>query len=182
MRRDETKAGLFFFFSEAPIMERQKLLAIVFSLLPGAFLAADTKKNAFVVKAHSEMISAIAFSSDRSVLATGSFDSTAILWDAATGKKRAVLSAQRGPFAAKGEIAALAFSPDAKLLATGSWDGAIILWDVLNGNARTTIQVKMAKVTALAFSPDGKVLASGGSDNTIRIWNPASGRQLSALA
>ena len=85
-------------------MNRQKLLAIVFSLLPGAFLAADTKKNAFVVKAHSEMISAVAYSSDGSDLATGGFDSTAILWEAATGKKRAVLGAQRGALA--GDLAA----------------------------------------------------------------------------
>ena len=57
-------------------------------------------------------------------LATGSWDRTVKLWDAATGQELLTLKGHSR------SVESVAFSPDGKQLATGSNDGIVRLWDV----------------------------------------------------
>src|SRR5690606_39855004 len=76
---------------------------------------------------HKEIVSTLAFSPDGRWLATGSYDSTAWLWDVQDPTADpVVLRGHEGP------ILALAFSPDGRWLATGSGDATVRLWDVQN--------------------------------------------------
>ena len=59
----------------------------------------------------------IALSTDGKVLATGSDDRTAKVWDAQTGELRQMLEGHSG------EVNSVALSADGKVLATGSKDG-----------------------------------------------------------
>ena len=79
-----------------------------------------------VLKGHESAVRSVAFSPDGTRLATGSYDSTARLWDASTGKELAVLKGHefRGT--------SVAFSPDGTRLATGSSDNTARLWGLSN--------------------------------------------------
>jgi WD40 repeat protein len=66
----------------------------------------------------------LAFSADGAMLASGSLDGTAKLWDLATGLQYAALAGHTAG------IDGIALSPDGKTLATGSRDQTVRLWDL----------------------------------------------------
>ncbi|MBN1120891.1 MAG: PD40 domain-containing protein [Anaerolineae bacterium] len=74
---------------------------------------------------HKRYIHDLAFSSDGNLLASGSFDGTAILWNVETGQTVKTLSEDGGY-----TVTSVDFSPDGSLLATGSGDGTVIIWPV----------------------------------------------------
>jgi WD40 repeat protein len=74
---------------------------------------------------HELGIESLAFSPDGKLLASGSADSSIILWDM-TGSQRLGKSL-RGH---AGAVMDVAFSPDGTRLASGGEDGAVILWDL----------------------------------------------------
>ena len=91
----------------------------------------------------------LAWNPDGRVLATNSTDQIfqrMILWDAASGGARAVLSGHA-------EIFGLAWSPDGKTLATGSWDRTAALWEVSKASRRSTLTGHSGKVFSVAWSP-----------------------------
>jgi WD40 repeat protein len=111
----------------------------------------------------------VAFSPDGTVLAAGSQDGTISLWNAATGRKTAVLTTDFF-------IRSLAFSPDGKTLAAGGDSGDVILWNTATRKQVSTLAMS-SPVGTLAFSPDGKTLAAGDDDGTVVLWDAATGRQ-----
>ena len=67
----------------------------------------------------------MAFSPDGGRVATASYDGTARLWDASSGKELKVLRGHTS------SVTAVAFSPDGSRLATASYDRTARLWDCL---------------------------------------------------
>ena len=100
-------------------------------------------------------------------LASGSFDDTIRLWDAATGNCERVIEGHQGP------VMALAVLGDGRL-ASGSIDKTIRLWDPASGACERVFEGHQGWVMALAVLGDGR-LASGSDDNSIRLWDSASG-------
>ena len=117
-------------------------------------------------------VDAIASSPDGSRLATGEFDTTVKLWEAATGKLLLTL------FGHSSQVVSVAFSPDGSYLASASEDGTIKLWDALTGRELFTLSGHTSGVLGVAFSADGNHLYSASRDGTARIWDisPAAGR------
>ena len=112
-----------------------------------------------VFRGHTNGVMCLQF--DDNVLITGSYDSTAKIWDVKTGEEIRTL---RGHSSG---IRCLQFD-DSKLM-TGSLDCTIRLWDWRRGTCLRVFRAHTAGIVALHFS--GVWVASGSMDQTIRVWN-----------
>jgi WD40 repeat protein len=127
---------------------------------------------------HDQAVRTVAYSPDGFLLASGSDDNKAILWDVRTGSVVHTLTAHTD------RVNTVAFSPDGKLLATGSTDKMICIWDVVSlregkkPSPLRTFQGHGKRVSGLAFSPDGSRLASASWDCTVRIWDTMTAQEL----
>ncbi|KAM5535919.1 hypothetical protein V8D89_010359 [Ganoderma adspersum] len=155
----------------------------------------DTRASVF-----RNMMSAIIVSQDNEWMASGSTDTTNILWCL---KERRVAHQW---VAHRGAVTCLAFSPDSQKLMSGSrLDPGITIWDVSlpqgvqkilsfvacafpSRNGRTiriwdehTLQLRCTfhhaggTVCFLTFSPDGRWLATDGGHGSYSVWNTATG-------
>jgi WD40 repeat protein len=124
---------------------------------------------------HRGWITDLAFSPDKTLLASSSLDQTIKIWNVANGMLLASFNS--------GRVTSLAFSPDGSRLASGSrlhqWaDGAtspkgIQIWNVATQNLLYTLDAGL--VNDLAFSPDGRSLAAGAQNTT--LWDLATATQ-----
>jgi WD40 repeat protein/transcriptional regulator with XRE-family HTH domain len=126
-----------------------------------------------VLGVHTRSVNSVAFSSNGQILASGSVDRTAQLWDVATRRPIGYSLATY-----TGVVNSVAFSPDGKILATGSDDAMFRLWDVATHQLiGPPIISDDGPVTSVAFSPDGTTLATSSDDGTVRLWSVATQRQ-----
>jgi WD40 repeat protein len=116
---------------------------------------------------HGDTITALAFSPDSSVLASGSRDKTIIHWELDTREPEGLPLSRH-----LGGVTSLAFSPDGKLQASGSSDQTIILWDVAADQPiGRPLRGFTADVLSLVFTSDGVSLYSGTRDGETLIWD-----------
>ncbi len=83
---------------------------------------------------HDAAVNALAFSADGRLLASGSDDRTAIIWQIDSGKSKHVLKGHDQT------VRAVAFSPDGNLLASGSGNAAVVLWEVASGDLNRVLR------------------------------------------
>jgi WD40 repeat protein len=123
---------------------------------------------------HANIVTAVRFSPDDSLVVTGSVDSTVKIWKRETGELIRTIHQPQG-------ISYLDLSVDGNFIATGSYDETVRIWRVSDGSLVKELKGSRGTIWTVAFSPDGKLLASSGDDNIIRIWNTATGELLHTL-
>lgn len=123
----------------------------------------------------SQPVTAVEFSPQGDVLASGYTGGGIILWEVRTGEKLASLSGHRGP------IGDLDFSPDAATLASSGWDSLVLLWEVPSGRRSRALTGHRFEIFALEFSPDGSLLGTAAWDLTGKIWDPANGTEIATM-
>ena len=117
-----------------------------------------------LLNGHDDVIFGLAFSPDSKRLISGSYDTSAIIWDVEEGKLLHRLTGHRG------EIYAVGFTADSERAVTGSDDGTLRLWNVLDGALLQELAGHADKVRAIALAPRGTRLASGDTGGEIRVW------------
>jgi WD40 repeat protein len=105
-----------------------------------------------------------AFSPDGSKVVTASFDRSARLWHAASGRQLALLEGHEAA------VGSAAFSPDGSKVVTASFDCSARLWDAASGHRLARLRGHEAPVRSAAFSPDGSKVVTASDDHTARVW------------
>lgn len=125
---------------------------------------------------HTFVISSIALSPDRQILASGGSDGSIVLWSLAS-----VAPMSHTLIGHTAAVNSLAFSHDGQKLASGNADGTIILWDMETRQQFGQPFISTAAVNSIAFSPDDQTLASGHEDGTVVRWNLATFQRLNPI-
>ncbi|HZU35815.1 MAG TPA: c-type cytochrome domain-containing protein, partial [Gemmataceae bacterium] len=119
-------------------------------------------------------ITAVAFSPDGKLLATGAYGRVTV-WELPAAKPIKVLTNVLGA------VNDLRFSPEGKLLAAAggqpSAKGDLRLYEVADWKLLATLGGHDDVVSSVAFSPDGKHLASASFDKTVRLWDVPTHKQ-----
>ena len=124
------------------------------------------------LRGHLEDVTSVAFSPDGQRIVTGSWDQTAKVWEAASGRELLKLEGHSAP------IWCVAFSPDGQKIVTGSWDQTAKVWDAATGRPLLTLKGHSAPIRSVAFSPDSRRIVTGSWDQTAKVWEAANGRVL----
>ncbi len=128
-----------------------------------------------VLRGHREGIHQAAFSPDGARVLTASFDGTARVWEASSGKFLATLQGHSGA------VWSATFSPDGARVLTASPDGTARVWDATSGRSLVTLQGHSEAVRSATFSPDGSLVGTASFDGTARVWEASSGALLATL-
>lgn len=136
-------------------------LALVFAI--GAAHAGE-------LRGHGGPVRALAAAPDGRAL-SGSFDTTAILWDAGTGVARAVLRIHAG------SVNAVAFLPDGRAV-TGGQDGRVAIWRRGGAEPERVIAAHEGPVAALAVSVEDGRIATAGWDGAAKVFDPGTGAEV----
>lgn len=188
---DETKAGNTVWLLDMhtghhePIFEDSENFTATpaFSSDSKTIVAASTQRSPFLVQIRQwsieerqvnrtfrgqGFITAMAFSPDQKLLASGTSSLNVEVWDVLNGTLKHVFTGNGG------WVMAVAFSPDSNVVAAGSQDGHVRLWDTATDTS--SLQPHENPVSSVAFSPTGQLLVSTSSDRTARLWNVSTGR------
>lgn len=124
-----------------------------------------TRKWVRNLEGHRDGVTQAVFSPDGRLIATGSEDSSALLWSVSTGLP---LTA---PLRHLGKMSAVTFSADNRMVATASYDGTARVWDVKTGDPITPPLRHARAIRSLCFRPDGQALITGSEDGATKIWD-----------
>ncbi|MCD4685370.1 MAG: WD40 repeat domain-containing protein [Anaerolineae bacterium] len=134
---------------------------------------ANINADARLLRGHKRAVTAVAYNTAGTVLASGGADQTVRLWDAVTGAPVVTLIAHGR------DITTLTFSPDDTMLTAGSLDGTVRLWDMTSYYTTISVLQHDAAVDAIAFSPDGMRLAVATTEpRASRLWDLRSGSSM----
>ncbi|GFR43966.1 hypothetical protein Agub_g5109, partial [Astrephomene gubernaculifera] len=130
---------------------------------------------------HDSEVYICAWSPVEPLLASGSGDSTARIWNlstsaAAGGSGRSVVlhhEAKQDKTQGK-DVTTLDWNADGSLLATGSYDGLARIWGK-DGKLRQTLDKHQGPIFALKWNKRGDLLLSGSVDKTAIVWDAKTG-------
>ena len=123
--------------------------------------------------AHQDAVYDAVFSPDGTRILTASWDKTAKLWDAASGKLIA-------SFVHQAAVNDAAFSPDGRRILTASADKTAKLWDADSGELIVSF-THQSTINAAAFSPDSARIVTASADHSAKLWDAASGKLIASF-
>ncbi|HYT89567.1 MAG TPA: WD40 repeat domain-containing protein [Gemmataceae bacterium] len=132
--------------------------------------AQEPQRLEFVLQTgHRRGITSVALSGDGKYVLTASGDNTAILWEAASGKKLHTFQHTSG-------VDSVALSGDGKRILTSS-SGVPALWEAATGKKLQTIPVRSISFN-VALSRDGKYVVASVYDTNAILWEAATGKKI----
>jgi eukaryotic-like serine/threonine-protein kinase len=167
--------------SGRPIARVRAVQFVAFSPRGDLFLAINGAGTALLGDAtaasairHHANIECAAFSPDGRIVAMGTSDNAARLWDTSTG------ASIGAPLNHGGPVVSVAFSPNGKTIATGSDDRTVQFWNIDSSQPVGPPLVHEQSVYSIAFSPDGNTIATE-AQQTLRLWSAATAQAVGQL-
>jgi len=140
-----------------------------------SILQFDAKSGEMLAQKYdAKLCSAIAFSSDGTLLATDSRKGHIQIWDAVSGARLRKLDGHTQ------WISCLSFSPDSRTLVSTSHDGTIRVWDATTGKGDQVFNGHGDTATYLGFLPEGRrfmTLHESDTGGIVRLWQLGQGDQ-----
>ncbi|WP_371614397.1 helix-turn-helix domain-containing protein [Streptomyces sp. NBC_00454] len=133
----------------------------------GGLLSAAAAPRPAVLNAGGPAVYSLAFSPDRSVLASAAVDGTISLWDPLRGALITTLDGHAGP------LRAVAFSGDGNRVASLAIDGtagSVTIWDAHTHRRVRRLAIDHA-AAAMAFSSDAAMIAVGTDSGGIAVYD-----------
>eukprot|EP00730_Choanoeca_flexa_P008556 TRINITY_DN12503_c1_g4_i2.p1 TRINITY_DN12503_c1_g4~~TRINITY_DN12503_c1_g4_i2.p1 ORF type:complete len:476 (+),score=55.15 TRINITY_DN12503_c1_g4_i2:101-1528(+) len=141
---------------------------------------AVSQADTILFRGHEKVVFTCAWNPQELLLASGSSDSTARIWDVKNPTREpAVLRHVTGNDGAR-DVTSLHWSPDGLLLASGSYDGVARIWSK-TGDLQLRLTGHNGPIFSLRWSPSGKLLVTSGVDGSAIVWQTANGEQLYAF-
>jgi len=136
-----------------------------------------------VLRGHESEVFICAWNPTNDLLASGSGDSTARIWNmnengtGSTGQLVLRHCIQKGgtDVPSNKDVTSLDWNCDGLLLATGSYDGYARIWNT-EGKLVSTLGQHKGPIFALKWNKKGNYILSAGVDKTTIIWDASSGR------
>lgn len=126
-------------------------------------------------KGHTAWVTALCFSPDGQILASGSHDQTVRLWEVSSGACLRTLTGHSS------WVQTVDVSPDGGTIASAGNEAEIRLWNAQTGACTRTLLGHSSRVLALEFHPTQPMLISSGDDRTVKLWDLSSGDCLNAF-
>ncbi len=117
---------------------------------------------------HEKDVTALAFSPDGLLLASGSDDTTIMFWDLETGE---VAWDSEGHWA---PVTTMVFSEESSALLSGGADNKIRNFRVPGGKVTATYEGHLATVNDVAYGLVPDTIVTAGEDGTMRVWESAN--------
>jgi len=133
---------------------------------PGDIIILDviTGSQTAILSGHTEEVNCLTFSSDGTLLVSGSHDCTVKLWDVQTGGVIKTFSGHTSL------VSSVSISTDCTTVASGSGDGRVYLWDIQTGECYCTIKQKKS-VQCVSFSPTSPQYLISICDKKAQQWD-----------
>ena len=113
---------------------------------------------------HTHTVACVRFSRDGSRVVTASWDKTARVWDAKTGREICRFTGHREG------VSSCAISDDLTVAASGDMKRTLVFWDARTGRELARHENQENTVIAMALAPDGRTLATS-SVKAVRVWD-----------
>ena len=107
------------------------------------------------IKKHTDWVTAVAFSPNGEMLASGDRNGGVSVWDAESGQELFTTAGH------KSAVTALSWRSDSKLLASSSEDGNVTLWNPARASRTKTWAAHKGGTLGLAYSRDGRFVTCG---------------------
>lgn len=111
-----------------------------------------------VLRGHTDGVTQASFNSDGSRIVTASYDSTARVWDAATGQELVVLQGHTD------RVTHASFNGEGSRIVTASGDSTARVWNTATGKELVVLRGHTRWVTLASFNDDGSRIVTASGD------------------
>ena len=126
----------------------------------------------FIYRGHNNQVQAVAWSHNGTRIASGSFDTTVQIWDAATGNPLRTYSGHGA------QVRSVKWSRDDTRIASSDDNWQVHVWEAATGKLITKYTRHTGYVSQVDWSPDSKKIVSASGDMTVQIWDANIGKHI----